>query len=304
MAERVAQDKQRLDKAVSEALPELSRTRISQHIQESGVEVNGRLEHKPGFSLRPGDRFIVPEIADREPHALEPVEMDLEVVYEDDALLVVNKPRGLATHPASSLKEPSLVEGLLARGQPLSQGSAQWRPGIVHRLDKDTTGLIAIAKTDAAHHALAAQIEAKTMERRYFAWCEGCPAQEAWTVEARLGRDPRNPTRMAVTERGKMAVTDFRLLESGDESLLACRLRTGRTHQIRVHLQSIGHPVVGDPIYGRTGMPLQLHAALLRLEHPVSGEVLELFCEPPSDFRQSVQCRAENIAEWDQQTRL
>lgn len=303
MSERVAEEKLRLDKAVCEALPGLSRTRVAQHIQEQGVLVNGSRVTKPGYALRPGDRYEIPEIADRDPHTLEPVEMDLEVVYEDKHFLVVNKPRGLATHPASSLKEPSLVEGLLARGQPLSEGSAPWRPGIVHRLDKDTTGLIAIAKTDAAHKALAEQIEAKTMERRYFAWCEGKPAQEVWTVEARLGRDPRNPTRMAIIERGKMAITDFRLLEGGDESLVACRLRTGRTHQIRVHLQSIGYPVIGDPIYGKGGAPLQLHAAYLRLNHPATGEEMSLFCAPPEDFSQSVQCCAEMIGEWDQQTR-
>jgi 23S rRNA pseudouridine1911/1915/1917 synthase len=227
----------------------------------------------------------VPEAA---AHDLSPADIPLEILLEDDVLLVVNKPRGLATHPAASLKEPSLVNALLGRSTTLSAGSADFRPGIVHRLDKDTSGLLVIAKTDAVHVKLARQIAGKTADRRYFAAVAGTPDQERFTINAPIGRDQRNRQKMAVDQHGKSAITHVKRiarLEAG--FLVAVKLETGRTHQIRVHLRAIGHPVLGDRIYAPAEYakgPLQLHAAFLAFDHPISGERVALFQPVPAEF--------------------
>jgi 23S rRNA pseudouridine1911/1915/1917 synthase len=221
-------------------------------------------------------------------HDLTPFQIDLDIVFEDDSLLVVNKPRGLAAHPAPSLKEPSLVNALLARGGGLSEGSADYRPGIVHRLDKDTTGLMVVAKTGAAHHALAKQFAAKHAERRYVAVVAGDLKEERMTISAPLARDRINRFLMAVDTDGKPAVTHLvrlRRMESG--TLIAVRLETGRTHQIRAHLKAIGHPVLGDRLYAlkeQQKHPLQLHAGLLAFDHPISEERMTHYGAPPEDF--------------------
>jgi 23S rRNA pseudouridine1911/1915/1917 synthase len=277
----IANQPERLDKFLSRMLPKHSRTKLVKLIDEEKVSVNGK-PPKPSFILTPGDRVEVASEPEETPvHNLEPVAMDLEIVYEDDDLLVVNKPRGLATHPASSLKEPSLARGVL------STGSAAFRPGIVHRLDKDTTGLLIVAKTDAAHAKLAKQIAERTTERRYVAVVQGHLDEEVFKVDAPIGRDRHNRLKMAIDPKGKSAVTHVRRLGRSDVGeVVVVRLETGRTHQIRVHLRAIGHPVIGDPLYGqlKTTLPLQLHAAYLSFDHPTTGKRMTMFVAPPADF--------------------
>lgn len=282
----IADQYERLDKCLARLLPEHSRTKLGKLIDEGGVTVNGK-QQKTSFKLTPGDQVEVsgqPE--ETAVHDLTPVEMDLEILFEDDQLLVVNKPRGLATHPAPTLKEPSLVNALLARGS-LSSGSEPYRPGIVHRLDKETTGLLVVAKNDAAHLKLARQIAGKTAERRYVAVVAGELDTDSFKVDAPIARDRHNRLRMAVDAHGKPAVTHVRRIARLPEgTLVAVRLETGRTHQIRVHLRAIGHPVLGDTLYNpqRSELPLQLHAAALAFDHPVSSKRIHVFKGPPADF--------------------
>lgn len=257
-------------------------------IESGEVLVEGVAATKSGLELRPGWLIELSEPAETPVHDLEPADIPLNVVFEDESMLVVDKPRGLATHPARSLKEPSLVNALLARPHPLSGGVASYRPGIVHRLDKDTTGLLMIAKNDAAQLKLSTQVQSKTVERLYVATVVGEPLEDRFTIDAPIGRDPANATRMAVKRSGKPAVTHVRVLRRyGDTTLVCCKLDTGRTHQIRVHLAACNLPVRGDRIYApephRAG-PLQLHAALLRFAHPVTDDVTAVYVEPPMDF--------------------
>lgn len=268
-------------------LPEHSRTRLVKLIDEGKVLVRGKPE-RSSFKLEPGMEVEMDEVPPIAAHDLTPAEIPLNVVYEDDILLVVDKPRGLASHPASSLKEPSLVNALLSRSHSLSQAGGDFRPGIVHRLDKDTTGLMVVAKTDAAHVSLAKQIEEKTAERRYFAVVAGDVERDVFTVDAPMARDKLNRLKMAVDNNGKRAITHVRKVIRLDRgTLLAIKLETGRTHQIRVHLRAVGLPVIGDAIYAPkpyTAGTLQLHAAYLAFDHPETGERIVTFVSPPDDF--------------------
>jgi 23S rRNA pseudouridine1911/1915/1917 synthase len=298
-----AETRERLDRFLARKLPGHSRSRLQRLISAGGVRVAGEVAEKSGLELREGWIVELEEPTESPPHDLEPAEIALDVLYEDDDVLVVNKPRGLATHPAASLKEPSLVNALLARSHGLSRGTAPYRPGIVHRLDKDTTGLIVVAKTDAAHVSLARQIEARTVSRLYVALVRGEPMEEAFTVDAPVGRHPGNPTLMAVKKTGKRAVTHVRTLARlGADTLVLCRLETGRTHQIRVHLAACHLPVVGDPLYAPAaaqGPPLQLHAARLSFEHPTLGTVVSVYAPPPDDFVAREEVVAEEVEGWD-----
>ena len=277
---------ERLDKYLARVLPDHSRTKLAKLIEERGVSVNDKAQ-KPSFVLTPGDTVKVTRpVKESVAHDLTPADIPLDILYEDDQLLVVNKPRGLATHPAASLKEPSLVNALLGRST-LSAGSEPYRPGIVHRLDRETTGLLIVAKTDSAHWKLARQIAAKTAERRYVAVVEGELGGEPFRIDAPIGRDRKNRVRMAVDPLGKPAVTHvLRLGEVEQGTVVVVQLETGRTHQIRVHLKAIGHPVVGDVVYNlkKTALPLQLHAAFISFDHPLSGEKISIFSAPPDDF--------------------
>jgi len=284
----VAEGKERLDVFLARMMPHESRSRLARLVEAGGVRVSGATAEKPGMLLRAGWEVECEAVPESKPHDLTPVELPLDVVYEDDSLLVVNKPRGLVVHPGPSVRGATLVQALLARGGALSTGSASFRPGIVHRLDKETTGLMAVAKSDAVHRALAEQLRAKTAERRYLAAVKGEPGQSRFTVEAPIGRDPRRATRMAAVAGGKPATTHFKILGRIDKgALLACRLETGRTHQVRVHLSAVGFPVLGDDLYAPPPYdsgPMQLHAAYLSFVHPATGSTMAFYAPPPPDF--------------------
>jgi 23S rRNA pseudouridine1911/1915/1917 synthase len=283
----VAEEKERLDRFLARMLPEHSRTKLAKLVESGEVLVDGRVQ-KPSFALEPGMVVSLDEPEEAAAHDLTPADIALDIIFEDEAMLVVNKPRGLAAHPAISLKEPSLVNALLGRNTELSGVGESFRPGIVHRLDKETTGLMVVAKTDQAHVALAKQMETKTAERRYVAVVAGRVEQEQFRVDAPIARHRQNRLLMAVDPEGKTAITHVKRLARLERgTLVGCKLETGRTHQIRVHLRAIGHPVLGDTLYAPKEFAvgvLQLHAAFLGLEHPVRGERVEFYAPPPADF--------------------
>lgn len=278
----------RLDRYLHEEWPDCSRARIVRWIDDALILVNGEVR-RSSFMLKPGMIISWGELPDREPHSLDPAQIDLKILFEDEHMIVVEKPRGMATHPAPGLREATLVNALLGRDQPsLSSGSSEFRPGIVHRLDKETTGLLLVAKNDAAHEDLAAQIAEKRVVRRYLGRCRGNLPEERLRIEAPIARDPKDRRKMTVHPKGKSSVTHIlRLKEESHTTLFAAQLETGRTHQIRVHMLAAGYPLVGDAIYAKgsdaTGA-MQLHAALLIVEHPVTRERMEFSVPPPSDF--------------------
>jgi 23S rRNA pseudouridine1911/1915/1917 synthase len=283
----IADQKERLDKFLARSLPEHSRTKLTKMIDSGDVLVGGKAL-KASFPLEPGMVVELDEPEMTEAHDLTPADIPLDIVFEDDSLLVVNKPRGLASHPAASLKEPSLVNALLGRHTPLSSAAGDFRPGIVHRLDKETTGLMVVAKNDIAHVLLAKQLESKTAERRYFAVVAGKIEEERFTINFPIGRSKVNRQHMVVDPKGRRAVTHLKKIARLDQgTLVAARLETGRTHQIRVHLRSVGHPVLGDNLYAPkeySNGPMQLHAAFLSFDHPVTGERVSFYATPDDQF--------------------
>ncbi len=290
----------RLDVVAAERLPQLSRSRIAHLAGEGRLLVDGA-PRKPAFRLRPGQqvRVLVPP---PEPSGLRPEAIPLDVVYEDADLLVVNKPAGLTVHPAPGHPGGTLVNAVLARVPHLPGIGGTLRPGIVHRLDKDTSGLLVVAKSDAAQRSLAAQLKARTVARTYLAVVRGRVRRNEGVIAAPVGRHPVHRKRIAVTPRGRAAVTRYTVLERFPQaSLLACRLETGRTHQIRVHLTHIGHPVLGDPVYGGARVPelgrQALHAARLEFAHPCTGARLVFTSPVPGDIaRLLARLRAERAA--------
>lgn len=294
----------RLDKALAEASG-LSRERVKGLIAEGSVEVGGALAKSGSAKIAAGTTFTI-ALPPPEPLAAEPQDIPLEVVFEDEHLIVVNKPAGMVVHPAAGNPDGTLVNALLfhCKGQ-LSGINGVARPGIVHRIDKDTSGLLVVAKSDAAHEGLAKQFADHSIMRRYLAVCAGQPNPPAGTIAGRLGRSDRDRKKMAVlpddASRGKHAVTHYETLQRLDHAaLIECRLETGRTHQVRVHCQSIGHPLLGDPVYGRTPKALKglldelgfrrqaLHAARLGFRHPISAETLDFCAELPCDMRELI----------------
>jgi 23S rRNA pseudouridine1911/1915/1917 synthase len=276
----------RLDRFLAELDAIGSRSAAERHVSSGRVTVDGRVAGK-ALRLRGGERIEVDLEAPAPP--LGPVELDLPVPYEDEHLLVVDKPAGLVTHPAAGVREATLVHGLLGHG--IAGGDDPERPGVVHRLDRDTTGLLVFAKDAETHTALAAELRARRIERQYAALVHGRPPSRTGTIDAPIGRDPRGPGRMAIDGRApRHAVTHFELVEAlARTTLLDVRLETGRTHQIRVHLAAIGHPVAGDRTYGRGGRELGLdrqflHAARIAFDHPATGERIEVASELPDDL--------------------
>lgn len=283
------QNKNRIDKLLAEIM-DLSRSRIQQLINEGYVLVNDT-ETKSNYKVHIND-VITCEIPDEKPLDIVPIEMNLDVVYEDSDVIVVNKPRGLVVHPAETYREPTLVNGLLAHCQDLSGINGITRPGIVHRIDKDTTGLLIVAKNDKAHESLVLQLQNKTVYREYYALVHGVIPHDVGTIDAPIGRDKIDRLKMSVTDvNGRNAITHFQVEERFAEyTLVLCRLETGRTHQIRVHMQYIGFPIVGDPKYGRRkSLPVAgqlLHAHRLTFIHPISGKEISVSCPIPEDFQQ------------------
>lgn len=283
---------ERLDVFVARRLPALTRSRVRRLIDEGLVTVDRRLAPKAGVKLDGGERVRV-TVPPPEPARPEPEPIPLRIVYEDDDLLVVDKPAGMAVHPSPGHSSHTLVNAVLAHCPNLSGVGGQRRPGIVHRLDKDTSGLIIVAKHDAAHLSLSRQLKERRVEKTYVALVEGQLAPEG-TVDAPIARDPRHRKRMAVVKGGREARTRYRLLRPVDGySLAEARPETGRTHQIRVHFASIGHPLVGDSVYGRrkADAPVRrqfLHAQRLAFRHPRSGERLELETPLPEELLQAL----------------
>ncbi len=285
---------QRLDRYLTTMLGDLSRTSVQQLIANGSALVNGQ-KSKAGYMLRDGDEIqlsaITPPISTG---PARPTAIDLEIVYEDADLLVVNKPAGMVVHPAPGHHDDTLVNALLAYLPDLQESEETLRPGIVHRLDKDTTGLIIVAKNARAQAALLEQMKQHTIIKRYLALVEGNVALDQGSIDAPIGRDPRHRQQMAITAVGsREARTYFKVLERYTRhTLLLLQLETGRTHQIRLHLKAIGHPVVADQVYGSGNIfkrvPLNrqfLHAYQLRFTHPFSGETLELEAPLPADLQ-------------------
>lgn len=267
----------------------ISRSAVSRALEKAGALVNGVTRTKSGHELRTGDRveFTPPE---PEPLSVEAADIPLDIVYEDAGFAVVNKSRGMVVHQASSYRaNDTLVNALLFRLKDLSGVNGMIRPGIVHRLDKDTSGLIVVAKTDEAHRSLAEQIEKKTARRIYVAIADGNFREDSGTVDAPIGRNPRDRKKMAVVEKGRRAVTHYEVLERfGAYTLVRYELETGRTHQIRVHSAYIHHPVTGDALYGGSTALFKdgqlLHAEKLILKNPATGEEMTFTAPLPADF--------------------
>ncbi|KOP68922.1 pseudouridine synthase [Bacillus sp. FJAT-18019] len=283
--------KARIDKYITENLDEeASRSQVQLWIADGHVSVNeGPV--KSNYKVSSGDRILlkVPE-----PSRVEiiPEDLPLEVAYEDSDVIVVNKPRGMVVHPAPGHSSGTLVNALMYHCNDLSGINGELRPGIVHRIDKDTTGLIMAAKNDKAHASLAAQLKEHSVNRRYLALVHGNISHDQGTIDAPIGRDPHDRKLYTVTDRNsKRAVTHFTVVERfGDYSLLELKLETGRTHQIRVHMKYIGYPLVGDPVYGKSkGIKLNgqaLHAAVLGFVHPSSEEYMEFSAPMPDDMEE------------------
>jgi 23S rRNA pseudouridine1911/1915/1917 synthase len=283
----------RLDRILADRLSEFSRSRIQQLIQQGCVSVNDRPCTTKNTTIRTGDRLHV-TIPPAQPLDLKPADIPLDILYEDDSLLIVNKPAGLVVHPAPGHAEGTLVNALLAHCQFLGSIGGIERPGIVHRLDKDTTGAMVVAKTDRAMQHLQAQLKQKTARREYVGIVYGAPNTESGTISQPIGRHLIDRQKMGVVpeERGgRTAVTHWQVRKRiGNYTLLQFQLETGRTHQIRVHSAYMGHPIVGDPVYssGRSiGVNLTgqaLHAWKLTLQHPISGEMVEAIAPFPPEF--------------------
>ncbi len=280
----------RLDKFVGDGCPELSRTYAQKLIAAGFITVNGR-PAKASLKLAVGDRVAV-SVPPETPVPLSPEPIPLKIVFEDNDLLVVDKPPGLAVHPAPGHPSHTLVNAVLGYLPALAEGDESLRPGIVHRLDKDTSGLIIVAKNRPAHENLSDQFKSRSVSKSYIVLVRGKLVPESGIIEAAIGRDPRNRQRMAVVAGGREARTEYHVLKYvGGFSLLEIRPQTGRTHQIRVHLAAIGFPVVGDAAYGVTSPYLSrqfLHASRLGFNLPSTGQYVEFTSPLPPDLEQAL----------------
>ncbi|PFD46598.1 RluA family pseudouridine synthase [Bacillus cereus] len=281
------QKNERIDKFVAGINNEWSRTQVQQWIKDDVVTVNGKAV-KGNYKVKEEDEITV-TIPEPEELDIQPEDLNLEIYYEDADVLVVNKPRGMVVHPAPGHTSGTLVNGLMHHCTDLSGINGVMRPGIVHRIDKDTSGLLMVAKNDMAHESLVNQLVAKTVTRRYKAIVHGVIPHDKGTIDAPIARDKKERQSMTVDENGKNAVTHFQVLERfKDFTLVECRLETGRTHQIRVHMKYIGYPLAGDPKYGpKKTLDMNgqaLHAGILGFDHPRTGEYIQFEAPIPEVF--------------------
>lgn len=282
----------RLDKTLMKYLTDVSRTNVQNYIKEGYVTVNGK-KAKASMKCAAGDEIEV-TIPEPENTDILPEDIPLDIVYEDHDVIVVNKPSGMIVHPSAGVYSGTLVNALLYHCDDLSGINGVTRPGIVHRIDKETSGLLMVAKNDFAHQSLAKQLEAHSVTRRYIALVHGVINHNLGRIEAPIGRDPKDRQKMAVSaHNSKSAITNFKVLERyNDMTLVECRLETGRTHQIRVHMQYIGHPVYGDPKYGYKSDDQSygqyLHAKVLGFVHPRTQEELYFESDLPDYFQEKI----------------
>lgn len=280
---------ERIDKALATLNEEWSRTQVATWVKDGVVLVNDATV-KVNYKVKEGDILTV-DVPEVEELDIVAEDLQLDIVYEDADVLVVNKPRGMVVHPAPGHTKGTLVNGLMYHCKDLSGINGVMRPGIVHRIDKDTSGLLMVAKNDVAHESLVNQLVNKTVTRKYTALVHGHIPHDKGTIDAPIGRDTKDRQKQAIVDNGKHAVTHFQVLERfGDFTLVECRLETGRTHQIRVHMNYIGYPLAGDPKYGpKKTIDFNgqvLHAGVLGFEHPVTKEYLEFEAPLPEDFAQ------------------
>jgi len=277
----------RLDKALAMTGNDWSRTQIGTWLTEERITLDG-VTPKANYKVKLGEVYEV-DVPEEEVFEIIPQDLQLTVVYEDDDVAVVYKPRGMVVHPAPGHMKDTLVNGLAFQLDKLSDMNGELRPGIVHRIDKDTSGLLMVAKTNEAHEGLVQQLVDKTVTRKYTALVHGHIAHDKGTIDAPIGRDTRDRQKQAVQDNGKHAVTHFTVLERmGDFTLVECRLETGRTHQIRVHMDYIGYPLAGDPKYGPKKTidfgGQVLHAGVIGFIHPITKKYIQFEQELPSDF--------------------
>ena len=291
----------RVDKVLSEYFSDYSRSFIKKLFDDDLILVNGK-KSKPGYNIKSGDvlDISVPDPVDIQ---IVPEDIPLDIIYEDDDVILVNKPKGMVVHPAPGHYSGTLVNGLMYHfGDSLSGINGEIRPGIVHRIDMDTTGVLVVCKNDSAHRALSEQLHEHSITRKYYAIVHGNIAVDDGTVDAPIGRSPKDRKKMAVnTKNGRRAVTRYHVLErfGGKYTYIECQLETGRTHQIRVHMASLGHPIVGDEVYGPKKCPFKLqgqtlHAGVLGFTHPSTGEYVEFTAELPDYFKRLISILREN----------
>jgi 23S rRNA pseudouridine1911/1915/1917 synthase len=295
-----AQSGLRLDRALGELFPDHSRSFLARLVDEGHVRVDTKTAAKASLRVETG-QLIEVDLPDPAPAGIVSQDIPLTILFEDEDLVVVDKPPGLVVHPAAGHADHTLVNALLFHVRDLSGIGGELRPGIVHRLDKDTSGVMLIAKHDEAHRKLTAEWNTDRVRKEYVALVYGTPANDRGTIDAPIGRDPRDRKRMAIVADGRRAVTDYEIAERlRYVSMIRCRLRTGRTHQIRVHLKHLGHPIVGDPVYSGPqwrGIPEKkvqkvlsefprqaLHAARLTVPHPRTGAAVTFEAPPAADF--------------------
>lgn len=285
----------RIDKVLSEYFADYSRSFLKKLFEDGKITVNGKVI-KQSYKLKVSDMIdiSVPEPVNID---IEPENIPLDIIYEDDDVILVNKPKGMVVHPAPGHYSGTLVNGLMYHFKDSLSGiNGEFRPGIVHRIDMDTTGILVVCKNDMAHRFLSEQLHEHSITRKYYAIVHGNIQQDNGTVDAPIGRSPKDRKKMAVnTRNGRRAVTHYRVLErfNGKYTYIECQLETGRTHQIRVHMSSIGHPILGDEVYGPKKCPLKLqgqtlHAGVLGFIHPSTGEYVEFHADLPGYFKELI----------------
>ncbi|MGN8981244.1 RluA family pseudouridine synthase [Enterococcus villorum] len=295
----IQQESGRIDKVITHLFDDYSRSQVQLWLKEGAVSVNGQVV-KANYKVRQKDEVII-DVPEPEKLSIQAEDIPLEIVYEDEAVAVINKPQGMVVHPSAGHPNGTMVNALMYHIKKLSTINGVIRPGIVHRIDKDTSGLLMVAKNDQAHESLAKQLKDKTSLRKYVALVHGVIPHEKGTINAPIGRSKVNRKMQAIREDGKPAVTHFKVLERfNDFTLVELTLETGRTHQIRVHMKYIGYPLAGDPVYGPSktlkGNGQFLHAKLLGFTYPVTGQQMVFEAPLPEIFEKTLEKLRKNVA--------